>query len=772
MIKRLRLFFSGKETSAGRCADLFLESLTGQPGIGSVQLDFDQGQLTIQYDARQALPQKVEALAEALGLHVDSHSDRCQLRLQNQSCRECWLETLEDRLNKVPGISHVSVNPAAESLSIEYEASRISPADLRQHVRQLGIPSALPSEDSQDAHERRLRAVFAGACALFLALGSVLLWKSVPYFYPLLAFALAYIFGGAFSLPVAVNALRRGAFSVDFLMLSAAGGAATIGRWQEGAILLFLFSLSTTLEAYAMGRTRRAIQALMKLRPARALVRRDGHERLVPVEELRRGDCVIVRPGERLPIDGSITAGESSIDQASITGESLPVVKRPGDSVYASTINQHGSLEIRVTKLAEETLLAKIIQLVEQAQSERAPTQRLIDHFGHYYTFGVVIGTLLALAVPVLLLNQAFQPAFYRAMTLLVVASPCALVISIPAAILAAIANGARRGILFKGGAHLEIMGTIRVIALDKTGTLTIGKPRVTDVIPVPASGLSESELLALAASIERYSEHPLARAIVQTAHERELPLKEASDFQALVGQGVQARLNGCLLWVGNCELLTELGQGIPENLRQRIEALEAEAKTVMLVSDGEPLGAIAVADALRPVAPTVVHELKRLGIERTVMITGDNALAAQAIARQAGIDEHFAQLLPQDKVHVVKQLRERYGRVAMVGDGVNDAPALATATIGIAMGGAGTDVALETADVVLMSDDLTRLGYAVKLSRRTGRIMRQNLIFASLVIVSLISTTLLADLPLPLGVVGHEGSTLVVVLNGLRLLR
>ena len=630
----------------------------------------------------------------------------------------------------------------------------------------------LPDPDSEEAHERRLRALFTIGCALFLVLGSVLQWTNAPLFYSIPAFALAYFFGSYFSLPAAIRALHHGSFSVDFLMLAAAAGAATLGRWQEGAILLFLFSLSNTLESYALGRTRRAIRALLDLRPARALVRRGDQEVFIAVEALKLGDLVIVRPGERLPIDGTILLGESSIDQASITGESLPVHKQPGDHVYAGTINQQGALEVRVTKPAQETLLAKIIQLVEQAQGARAPTQRLIDSLGHYYTVGVVLGTMLALAVPLLFLGHSFQPAFYRAMTLLVVASPCALVISIPAAVLAAIANGARHGVLFKGGAHLEAMGTIRVIALDKTGTLTISKPRVTDIVPAPESGFGESELLAMAASVERYSEHPLAKAIVEAAHQRGHKLEEAVEFQAIVGRGVEARVNGRMLWVGNRALLTQLEQKLPAELERRVEALEAEGKTAMLVSDGKPLGAIAVADTLRPAAPDVIAELKELGIEQTVMMTGDNERAAAAIAREVGIDEHFARLLPDEKVHMVKELKKRYGRVAFVGDGVNDAPALATASVGIAMGGAGTDVALETADVVLMSDDLTRLSYAVRLSRRAGRVMRQNLVFASLVILSLITATFTASLPLPLGVVGHEGSTIIVVLNGLRLLR
>jgi Cd2+/Zn2+-exporting ATPase len=626
--------------------------------------------------------------------------------------------------------------------------------------------------DAAETGRRQLQALFTGACAFFLALGSALLWMDLPLLYSVAVFALAYFFGGYFSLPVALRALRRGAFSVDFLMLAAATGAATLGRWQEGAILLFLFSLSNTLEAYAMGRTRRAIRALMDLRPARALVRRDGAEIWVSVEDLSVGDHVIVRPGERLPIDGIILDGESSVDQASITGESLPVHKRAGDTVFAGTINQQGVLEIEVKKPVQETLLAKIIQLVEQAQSERAPTQRLIDHFGHYYTMGVVVGTLLTLIVPVFVLGQDFSSAFYRAMTLLVVASPCALVISIPAAILAAIANGARHGVLFKGGAHLEAMGTVRVIALDKTGTLTYGKPQVTHVIPNPESDLEESQLLALAAAVEKYSEHPLAHAVVQAAHEQEGELEEASGFQALLGRGVTAHMNGRQLWVGNRALLTQLGQTLPEGLEHRVEELESQGNTVILISNGQPLGAIAVSDTLRPAARAVIAELKTLGIEKTVMITGDNERAAAAIARAAGIDEPHAHLLPHEKVQLIRELKERYGRVAMVGDGVNDAPALATATVGIAMGGAGTDVALETADVVLMSDDLTRLSYAVRLSRRAGRVMRQNLVFASLVILSLITATFAINLPLPLGVVGHEGSTLIVVLNGLRLLK
>lgn len=607
----------------------------------------------------------------------------------------------------------------------------------------------------------------SAACFLFLLAGWLGEQIAAPAPAVSFAYALAYLAGGASSTVAALQVLRHGVIDVNLLMVVAALGAALIGEWAEGGVLLLLFSASNALQAYAFERTHRAIRALLRLRPNQASVLREGGEVVVPVEELAVGDHVLVRPGERIPIDGVVRAGESAVDQAAITGESMPVAKGPGDTVFAGTINGSGALEIEATRRAADTTLARIIALVEEAQANRAPTQRFIDAFEQRYARAVILGAAVAIPVFWLVVGFPFEHAFYRAMTLLVVASPCALVISTPAAILSAIASAARQGVLFKGGAHLETAGRVEIVALDKTGTLTSGQPRVTDVIAL--DGRPAAEVLELAAAAERRSEHPLAGAILAAAGDR--PTAEARDVQALPGRGVSARVNGAEVWVGTPRLFAEMGRPLEGAAAERVVELGAEGKTAMVVGlDGAPVGIVAVADTVRPAAAAVVARLRALGVRRVVMLTGDNHRVAKAVARQIGIDEVRADLLPADKLQVVEELR-RQGRVAMVGDGVNDAPALAAADLGIAMGAAGTDVALETADVVLMGDDLPKLAFVMELSRRTMAVVRQNLAFALAVIATLVTLSLLDRVGLSLGVVGHEGSTIVVVLNSLRLL-
>ena len=649
------------------------------------------------------------------------------------------------------------------------EEIAVNTQEPREQERSVSCCPPHAQPDIESFWDRYKLLITTTLCAIGLIAGVV---SDIFHFTGLayLFYAGAYLAGGSLSTLEALRALREGILNVNFLMVAAALGAAFIGDPRDGAILLFLFSLSNTLEHYAMGRTRQAIQSLMKLHPNEALVRRDEREIVIPVTELEPGDIVLVKPGERLPADGRVIKGYSSVDQSPITGEAVPVEKEVDSDVFAGTINQHGYLEIEVTKLVQETTLAKIIQLVEQAQAQRAPTQRLIDRFGAYYTWGVLGVTTLAIIIPILL-AQPFQQTFYRAMILLVVASPCALVISIPASILSAIAGGARRGVLFKGGAHLEALSTVRVIAFDKTGVLTTGKPRVTDVISL--NGVDEKYLLSTAAAIEKQSEHPLAEAIVTAARERGLALPEVTGFQSMTGMGVSARYEGRELWLGNERYFSNFSLELDEGVRRQLASLEAQGKTCVLVGDAQKMwGVIAIADTLRPSAQAAISKLHAMGM-KTVMLTGDSAAAAAAIAKQLGIDEYLAQLLPHDKVQAIQALQEKYEKVAMIGDGVNDAPALVSATVGITLGGAGTDVALETADVVLMADDLEKLPYAIQLSRKARRVVQQNLTFALAVILTLITSNLLNApwLTLPLGVVGHEGSTVTVVLNGLRLL-
>lgn len=591
-------------------------------------------------------------------------------------------------------------------------------------------------------------------------------------------YVIAYIAGGVFGLHAGLGSLRALRIDVDLLMILAAAGAAMVGAPLEGAILLFLFSLSNVLQNYALDRTRNAIRSLMSLRPQEALVRRGEALVTLPLEQIDIGDRMIVRPGERLALDGVVVSGESSLDQSAITGESIPVSKGPGDSVLAGTINERGSLEVEVTHHVEDTTLAKLVKLVEEAHSEKAQTQRFIEKAEQYYALGVIVMTAGAIFVPITLLGEAFQPAFYRAMTLMVAASPCALVISTPATVLSGIANGARRGILFKGGIYVERAAEIKVVAFDKTGTLTQGKPRVTDVRVCSHDWQGdENELLTLAAAVEARSEHPLAEAVVAAAQERGLPWPEIDDFHSETGMGVRAQVKDRKIAVGNRRFFVDYrSDGFP-TAAQVVQELEEQGKTSIMVAalngDGSAhmLGVLGIADVLRPDTRTVIRDLHELGVEHVVMLTGDSEDVAQAIAAEAGIDEFHAELMPEDKLRLLKEVSARYGPVAMVGDGVNDAPALAAADIGIAMGAAGTDVALETADIVLMGDDLKHLPYVIGLSRKTRRTLVQNLVFAVAVIVGLVGAVLGVGLTLPLSVVGHEGSTVLVSLNGLRLL-
>lgn len=668
--------------------------------------------------------------------------------------------------------------------------SRLTPSDTT--VKQT-VPA---SAETSPYQFNRIEAVLTALCALFLVIGWIADTLGTPALFHTLFYLGSYLTGGYVGTVTALHALRERRLDVNVLMIVAAIGAASIDYWAEGAMLLFLFSLSNTLQAFAMDRSRNAIRALMKLRPDKALLRAaDGTERIVPIQDLQIGDLILVKPGERIAMDGRVAAGTSGVDQSAITGESMPVDKYAGEDVFAGTVNGQGALEIQVTRLAEDTTLARVIELVEQAQGRKATTQRFLDEFEPKYALGVIALSIITLVVSYFVLQHPWDQSFYRAMTLLVVASPCALVISTPASILSAIANAARNGILFKGGSYLEQAATISAIAFDKTGTLTLGKPRVTDIVvssdvlgdkwfdanffehldprgPSTPERCTSAELLSLAASVERRSEHSLGNAIVAAAQKQNLELDQVTDVTALPGQGVTGTVNGAVIQIGNKRMLEAANQVWPEPLRRRARELEAQGKTVVGVSrNNHPLGFIALADTLRPNAPQALEALRARGTKRIIMLTGDTRRAAAAVAQELEIDEFYAELLPQDKVQLLERLAKR-DATAMVGDGVNDAPALAVSHLGIAMGAIGSDVALETADVVLMRDDLMRLPFLIDLARRARRIVWENIAFSLTVIGVLILSVFAITLPLPIGVVGHEGSTLLVVLNGLRLLR
>jgi Cd2+/Zn2+-exporting ATPase len=736
----------------------------------------DAQSLTIDYDPQLLSEDSVREIAGKLIGKDSPHFEKCLMRLKGRACEACALN-FEKKAEKIAGVRRATATFVGGTMTVTFDERQITPDEVMKKVAETGAPVTTYTPETESWWKTAgLEVALTVLCLVFMLAG----WAAGRHGTGLastILFTLAYLSGGYYGVQASWQSLRERTIDVDLLMVLAALGAAFVGAPAEGAALLFLFSLSNVLQAYAIDRTRRAIHSLMKLRPDKALIRRNGGTEEVPVESLVVGDIVIVRPGESIPLDSEIVEGSSSINEASLTGESIPVLKKAGDPVFAATINQTGGLEIRVTKLAKDSAIEKLIRMVEEAQSEKAETQRFLDRAEQWYASVVIGFTLLLIFLPTFLAHEPFNQTFYRAMTVMVVASPCALIISTPASILSAIGGAARRGILFKGGAHLERTANVKVVAFDKTGTLTEGKPRVTDIVTsqIDNAGFAADNLLMLAAEVEAKSEHPLARAIVEEAERRKIRCGDCLDFQSVSGHGASGMAGTRRISIGSPRYLESLGIAISDQSAAKIADLQHAGKTCVLVADtsnapGVFLGAIAIADVLRESAAGVIQELKRNGVERVVMLTGDNQRVAAAIAKQAGVDEFHAELLPEDKVRVIKELKS-FGDVAMVGDGVNDAPALAQASVGIAMGAAGTDVAMETADVVLMGENLHNIAFAISLSRHAKRVIYQNLAFALLVIVSLVISALGFRLPLPYGVVGHEGSTVLVCLNGLRLL-
>lgn len=614
----------------------------------------------------------------------------------------------------------------------------------------------------------RWSALATVLCAAFGLAG----WAFGPGTASLVLFVLSYLAGGTMTTVTAVNELFRRRLSVDLLMILAAVGAAVLGDWSEGAVLLFLFSLSNTLEAYAMYRTTRSIDALIRLRPREACVVRDGVETRVGVETLRVGDMIRVRPGERFPVDGELVEGETWADEATLTGESEPVSKSVGSLVFAGTINGRGSPLFRMTRAVADTTLERIVRLVREAQATKTASQLLVESWRGPYVAGVLLASVFVFIGSWYLHRKGFSDSFYHAMVMLVVASPCAVVVGAPAVLLSAIARAARHGVLFKGGAYLEMLGRVDVIAFDKTGTITPGKPVVTTVWA--ADGLGEDRLLTLAASVERQSEHHLGEAVIAEATRRGSALFDISEFEAHTGQGAHARADGLWVGIGREVLFESHGKSLPDavaNAAQRVRESGQTALIILVQGEG-PLegGVIGVSDQPRPDAAAALAALKQSGVARVLILTGDHERIARAVAKRVGADDVQAGLMPDEKVGVLQRLMNSGHLLAMVGDGVNDAPALATAHVGIAMGAAGTDVALEVADVVLIRDDLRALSFAVWVSRLARRRVRQNLVFAFGMIGVLVLSSFFG-LPLWMGVLGHEGSTVLVVLNGLRLL-
>ena len=817
---QIPLVLPGVDREDDGCIARFTERVSGQTGVSGAHLD--GGNLCLHYNPNLVPLEKLERIARDEGAQITARFKHESLVVKGMDCASC-AASIEHAVKRLPGVLSVTVNYAVEKLKVEYDSTLINRDAIAIEVKKLGyripgagaatVPKPTPhdahaghdhancgheshvheghdhasgasEEDSHAEHEhgevdpnaswfRRnpelVRSLAAGA---LLAIG----FFGEQFFGLLPGVALgfygcAYALGGYDLARHTVPTVLRGRFDVEFLMLLGAIGAGCLGNWAEGAFLLFLFSFGHALEGFALDSARSAIGALGKLTPKVARIKQNGAEIEVPVEQIQIGQIAVVRPGDRLPVDGKIIAGRSAIDQSPITGESVPVEKEVGDIVFAGTINGDGALEVEVTKLASDSTISRVLEMVEEAQSQKAPSQTFTDKFEKIFVPCVLGVTFLAATMPPLLGWMEWRPALFRAISTVVAASPCALALATPSAVLAAIARAAQNGVLIKGGVHLENLGSLQAIAFDKTGTLTRGKPEVADILPV--GEISSEELLAIAAAVETRSSHPLAQAVVRRATEMKLSLPASGDLQTLKGRGAQAEVGGQLIRIGNAKMMEEAQIALPETLIARLQILSESGKPTMIVARGpQIIGAVALADQIRAESKAALAKLREIGVSTLVMLTGDNARVAALVAPQAGVTEFRGDLLPEDKVAAIQALLKQHGQVAMVGDGVNDAPALANATVGIAMGAGGTDVALETADVALMADDLSKLPFAVALSRQAKFIIRQNLWISLGVIAILVPSTLFGFARLGIAVVFHEGSTLVVVANALRLLR
>jgi Zn2+/Cd2+-exporting ATPase len=726
--------------------------------------------LTMNYDPAEINIDTIRKLATRAGANIASRYHHEAIAVEGMDCSDCVV-VLEHGLRRTSGILSASVNYAAQTLHVEYDSRQINRPGLEKRVQQLGyqVPAGVLQHWAAENREI-LFSVFGGLMLLLAWGGTTFLGFPAPLGWAL--YFLSYIACGWEISQHAYHALRERQFDTDTLMLVAALGAAALGEFAEGALLLLLFSIGHALEERALDHARGAIRALGQIIPKTALVRRGEGIVPVSVDHLQLDEVVIVQPGVRLPVDGVVLSGQSAVDQSPVTGESIPVDKKTGDAVFAGTINGEGALEVKVSRLARDSTLARVIQMVEEAQAQKSPTQLVIERFMRWFVPAVLVGALVLIVIPPLF-GVPFKTAFLRAMTVLVAASPCALALGTPSAILSGVARAARGGVLVKGGMHLENLGRLHAIAFDKTGTITRGKPELVEVFALPPT--TPEELLSLAAAVESWSGHPLAQAVVRGAAGLD-PERHSSHnvtgVTAITGQGVQAWSESVMIRVGNLTLFNEAGIVLPQSILEKVALWENQGKTAMVVwRDPQALGVLAVADTVRPEASLALRKLRQLGVGCAVMLTGDQARAAENIARQVGIADVRAGLLPEDKLDAVRGLVQKYGSVAMVGDGVNDAPALALASVGIAMGSAGTDVALESADVALIGDDLNRLPFAIRLGRATRSIILQNLTIALGVIALLIFSSVLGWISIGAAVVFHEGSTVAVALNSLRLL-
>ena len=695
--------------------------------------------------------------------------EKTEYRLENLTCASCAMK-FENNVKKLASVEEAQVNFGASKLSFSGSATieDLEAAGAFDGIKVISLKTK--RVEVKIPFLKRKENIVTILSLLFLIAGMIVSFRYAET-HPLAIafFALAIVVGGTGIFKIGLKNLVRFEFDMKTLMTIAIIGAAIIGEWREGAVVVFLFAVSEALEAYSMNKARQSIRLLMDIAPPTAIVKRGSKQLELATEDIIIGDILLVKPGQKIAMDGQVLSGNSTVNQAAITGESVPVRKTADDEVFAGTLNEEGALEVTVTKLVGDTTIAKIIHLVEEAQAEKAPSQKFVDKFAKYYTPAIIVLAILIAIVPPLF-GGDWNTWIYQGLAVLVVGCPCALVVSTPVAIVTAIGNAARQGVLIKGGVHLEETGRLDAIAFDKTGTLTKGYPEVTDFIV--NEGVAKERLLSAIAAVESMSQHPLAKAVVDYARNNGAENVAVANFQSVTGKGAYAEINGVKTSIGSIDWAQELSS-LPEAMLQQASSLQREGKSVMAIVTGTVFsGLLAVADPIRVESQAVLGQLKAIGIRHTVMLTGDHQTTAQAIADKLGVEDVRAGLMPEDKLTAIKQLSAQYGRVAMVGDGINDAPALAAASIGIAMGGAGTDAALETADIALMADDLGKLPYTIKLSRKTLRIIKENIMFAlGLKIVALL-LIIPGWLTLWIAIFADMGATLLVVLNSLRLLR
>ncbi|WP_304608787.1 heavy metal translocating P-type ATPase [Planomicrobium sp. CPCC 101079] len=784
--------------SCANCAGKFEKNVKSLPGVQDAQVNFGAskisvfGEATVEelekagaFENLKVAPEKTRRPAASPAKVPDEA--KSTYRIEGFSCANC-AGKFEKNVKSLPGVQDAKVNFGASKLSVQGAATvqELEKAGAFENLKV--IPETVGRQSGHGAKSENAPASKEDKVP-FYQKHSVLLYSSLLIVFGYISqfvngeenlmtsllFMGAIVIGGFSLFKVGFQNLARLDFDMKTLMTVAVIGAAIIGEWAEASIVVILFAISEALERYSMDQARQSIRSLMDIAPKEALVRRNGQEMMIHVEDIALGDTMIVRPGQKIAMDGVVANGYSAVNQAAITGESVPVAKTVNDEVFAGTLNEEGLLEVKITKLVEDTTIAKIIHLVEEAQGERAPSQAFIDKFAKYYTPIIMVVAALVAIVPPLLFDASWETWVYQGLAVLVVGCPCALVISTPISIVSAIGNAAKKGVLIKGGIYLEEMGTLKAIAFDKTGTLTKGVPVVTDFELIDKLA-DEKELLSIVTALEYRSQHPLASAIMKKADEENIRYSDVpvENFSSITGKGIKGTVNGTTYYIGSPVLFNELGAASGDSsLEQIVSVLQNQGKTAMIIgTQKEILAFIAVADEVRDSSKEIIQKLHQIGIKKTIMLTGDNKGTGNAIGQQVGVSEIRAELMPEDKLDFIKRLRAEYGKVAMVGDGVNDAPALAASTVGIAMGGAGTDTALETADVALMGDDLSKLPFTVKLSRKSLNVIKANIAFAIGIKVFALLLVIPGWLTLWIAILSDMGATLLVALNSLRLLR